>query len=147
LLQPDWLIGVVAQFTILDPIDRGQLVAAARDAQRAASDADAAARSDVQTLVHKNYDEVLNQRDAYLLAGSSIAAAEETVRVQKERFRNGEGRPLDILDAELRLATAQTERAKDAYAYDVALAALLQATGQTERFGEYAKRAEIVVRP
>jgi outer membrane protein TolC len=146
LLQPDWLVGVVAQFTILDPLDRGQLVAAAKDAQRAANDAGAAARSDVETLVRKNYDEVLNERDAYLFAASSVAAAEESVRVQRERLLNGQGRPLDIADAQLRLATAQTERAKDAYGYDVALAMLLQATGETERFGEYARRAEIVVR-
>lgn len=146
VLQPDWLVGIIAQFTILDPLDRGQLVAAARDAQRAANDADAAARTDVQTLVRKNYDELLNQRDAYLLAASSIAAAEEAVRAQTERLRNGQGRPLDIVDAQLRLATAQTERAKDAYAYDLALAALLQVTGQSERFGEYAQRAGAVVR-
>jgi outer membrane protein TolC len=146
LLQPDWLIGVIAQFTLADPIDRGQFLAAARDAQRAAEDADSAARADVQTLVRKAYDEVQNQRDAYLLAGSSVAAAEEAVRVQHERLRNGVGRPLDIVDAQLGLATAQTDRAKDAFAYDVALEALLQASGQTERFSEYARRADIVVR-
>lgn len=144
-LQPNYLIGFVAQFTVLDPIDRSKLVDSARAARQGLEAAGDATRTDTQVTVRRAYHELQNARDAYLATNSTLAAAQEDVRFQFERDRNGFGRPLDVADARLRLANAISERAAGAYAYDVALAALLAASGSVASFDRYAQRADVTV--
>jgi outer membrane protein TolC len=146
-LQPNYMIGFVAQFSLLDPIDRSQLVASAHAAKQSVDAANEAARTDTQVNVRRAYHQLQDARDAYVATNSALAAAQEDVRTQFERDRTGFGRPLDVADARLRLSSVISDRAADAYAYDIALAALLAATGNSGNFDAYAKRADIRVTP
>ena len=71
-----------------------------------------------------------------------MAAATEELRVQEISFREGEATTTEVIDARNALEQARTQRAAVAYEYDLSLAALLLASGQTERFTEYLHSAD-----
>ena len=50
-----------------------------------------------------------------------------------------------MIDARLALGAARVERAQAAYQFDVALAQLLEVSGQMQRFDDYRRRADKVL--
>ena len=86
-------------------------------------------------------------RRVYLLLESSIADAEENLRLQELSFREGQSTSLDVIDARLALGQAQIERASAAFQFARTLAQLLEASGQTDKFTEYVRRADKVLEP
>ncbi|WP_049470160.1 TolC family protein, partial [Stenotrophomonas maltophilia] len=76
---------------------------------------------------------------------SSIAQAQENLRLQELAFREGQATSLDVIDARLGLGGARVERAQAAYQYDIALAQLLEVSGQMDRFEEFRRRADEVI--
>gem|GEM_PF-6114797 len=145
-LQPDYVFGIVTQFTFLDPIEREQLVKSAQASRASADAAKLAAQRTLQETMHQEYDAVLNARDSYAACGASVDAAREDVRSQYANLQQGRALPVDVADARLRLATAQTDCARYAYTYDVALAQLLQSAGQPQSIDEYARTADVLVK-
>ena len=97
----------------------------------------------------KNYNKMLRWRELeqarkrYPQLESSIALAQENVKLREKGFREGLSTSLDLVDARLALARAEIDRAQTARDYVVALAELLAASGQSERFPEFAARADI----
>ena len=75
------------------------------------------------------YDEELNSREEYLKAKNAA-------------FLEGWSSSTDLIDAELNLAKVRTERMQMAYAYDVALAQLLEAAGVSDEFTSYSRRID-----
>ena len=65
--------------------------------------------------------------------------------MQELSFREGQATSLDVIDARLALGGARVERAQAAYQFDVALAQLLEVSGQMERFDDYRRRADKVL--
>ncbi len=80
-----------------------------------------------------------NARRAFASIASSVAAAEENLRVKQIGFREGVGTAAEVTDARTALGLARAQRAAAAYEYDLSLAALLAASGQSERFVDYAE--------
>lgn len=80
-----------------------------------------------------------------MLLDSSIAQAQENLRLQELAFREGQATSLDVIDARLGLGGARVERAQAAYQYDIALAQLLEVSGQMDRFEEFRRRADEVI--
>lgn len=142
-VEPDWAIGVAIRFTLLDRVDRSSLMEAAVKQQQRVDALTDQAQSDIATLIEKNYRQLDQAREQYLLLQSSIESAHENLRLRDAGFREGLATSLDVVDARLALAKAETERAQAAYDYVTALAQLLEASGQSERFSEYAARADI----
>ena len=93
------------------------------------------------------YNAVDTARRQYLLLESSISRAEENLRLQDLAFREGQATSLDLIDARLSLGGARIERAQAAYQYDYALAQLLEASGQADRYEDYLRTAEKVLIP
>jgi outer membrane protein TolC len=81
------------------------------------------------------------------LLNSSLAASRENLRLQQISFREGLATSLDVIDAQLRLSTAQVQRVEAAYLFDVTLAKLLAASGQVDRFASYIARADKSIAP
>jgi len=69
------------------------------------------------------------------------------VRLQDLSFREGQATSLDVIDARLGLSRAQIDRSQSAYQFDLALAQLLELSGQAERYAEYLHRADRVIEP
>lgn len=145
--EPDWIVGVGARITLMSNIDRGHTLAAAREQEAAAADAARAARKTATNATRRAWDLTEGARRSFLLLDSSIAAAEENLRVQRVSFAEGEATVTAVLGAEAALATARAQRVATAYEYDLALAGLLASAGRFDRFNDYLARADIHVAP
>ena len=60
--------------------------------------------------------------------------AEEAVRLANARYSAGTGTQLDVLSAQVDLTTARTNQLQAYYTYNVAVASLRRAMGQTDEF-------------
>lgn len=145
VLDPRWAVGVGARWTLFEGFARPHRGAAARQAIERVDALAAQARHDVATLVTKRYEELQKARESFASLETGLAAAEENRRVRGAAFAEGMATSLDVVDAELALARLRLERLLAAYAYDVALADLLEAAGQSGRFEEFRQRADLEV--
>ncbi len=142
-VEPDWIVGVGVRFTLLDRLDRSSMIAASQRQSAGVTAYTEQARDDISTLIEKRWRELEQARQRYLLLESSIALAKENVQLRERGFGEGLSTSLDLVDARLSLSRAEIDRAQAARDYVVALAELLEASGQSERFNEYAAHADI----
>ena len=147
LTEPDWVFGVGLRYTFLSSSGRGHQIAAAREQRLQAEAGLREARNRIEIGVTQAYNAVDTARRQYLLLESSISRAEENLRLQDLAFREGQATSLDLIDARLSLGGARIERAQAAYQYDYALAQLLEASGQADRYEDYLRTAEKVLIP
>lgn len=142
--EPDWVVGATVSHTLISPVDRRKLVEAAQ-ARAAAAAADERAASDrTAGEIERAHAMAESARTAFLSMESSLAAGRENLRLQEIAFREGVGTVDRLMAAQAALASAQSERAAAAYEYDVALAALLAASGNPQDMGDYARRDDRV---
>jgi outer membrane protein TolC len=140
--DPDWIAGVSLHYTLFSNVGRGKALAAAREREQAAAELAADARESTETETSRSYDLVETARRNFLLLDSSIAAAEENLRVQTVAFHEGESPVSAVIDAQTSLANARAQRISTAYEYDLALAALLAASNRPEEFADHVARAD-----
>jgi outer membrane protein TolC len=143
LVQPNWFVGVYLSVPLVGHVDKGKLQQAARlDLQRVEASAEQAAR-DIPTLIESQWRALENARAQFLSMDSAIALARENLRLQTIAFQQSQATTLDVTDAHLALARTGTERVQAAYDYVLALARLLEATGQPERLAALAASADV----
>ena len=134
ILDPLWAVGLTARWTLFDGLGREKGIVAARERTARVGETTLRARRDVETLVEKKYREVrkaLEQVEAYEAA---LELARENQRVRQRGFEEGVATSLDVVDARLSLARVELGRLAAARDVDVALAELLEAAGQSERY-------------
>ncbi|MHC1652632.1 TolC family protein [Stenotrophomonas maltophilia] len=144
LTDPDWAFGIGLKYTFLSPNSRPAQISAARAQQDQAEAGLREAENQVALGVRKAWNELETARQQFVLLDSSIAQAQENLRLQELAFREGQATSLDVIDARLGLGGARVERAQAAYQYDIALAQLLEVSGQMDRFEEFRRRADEV---
>jgi outer membrane protein TolC len=143
LIEPDWIAGVGVKFTLFAHEDRASKVHAARDTLREIQSLEAAAGTSIATEVEATYRKVDQAREQFKLLDSTIALAEENLRLRERGFGEGQATSLDINDARNALTRAQTARALAAYDYVIALTQLLQAAGRAQSLPEFIEQADI----
>jgi outer membrane protein TolC len=147
LTESNWVFGVGLQYLVVTGNGRRDRVRAARDQYDQAGATIRDVRQRLETAVAKAWNELETARLTFLLLESSIASAEENVRLQDLSFREGQATSLDVIDARLGLARAKIERSQSAYQFELALAQLLELSGQAARYAEYIRRADRVIEP
>ncbi|MDX9896573.1 MAG: TolC family protein, partial [Desulfofustis sp.] len=145
-LLPDWLVGISLQVPLVERSGRSGLLNAARSAIRRIDLLTAQLKNDLSVLVERSYRQTEQAVEEYRGLGSSLALAEETVRLRNTSFDQGMSTSLDVVDAELFLAGVKTQRALALYHYVNALAGLCGTTGTPERFFSYQKTQSNEVR-
>ena len=145
LTDADWAFGIGLRYTFLSPTARPLQVSAARAQLEQAQSGLSEVENQLQLGVGKAWNELETARVQFQLLDSSIAQAQENLRLQELSFREGQSTSLDVIDARLGLGGAQVERAQAAYQFDVALAQLLEVSGQLQRFDDYRQRADKVL--
>ncbi|MBH1643466.1 TolC family protein [Stenotrophomonas maltophilia] len=145
LPDPDWAFGIGLKYTFLSPNSRPAQISAARAQLDQAEAGLREAENQVALGVRKAWNELETARQQYVLLDSSITQAQENLRLQELAFREGQATSLDVIDARLGLGGARVERAQAAYQYDIALAQLLEVSGQMDRFEEFRRRADEVI--
>ncbi|WP_191229251.1 TolC family protein [Aurantiacibacter xanthus] len=142
--EPDWVVGATVSYTLISPVDRGRLADAARTRSAAAAADQRAAADRVAGEIERAHAMADSARRSFLSMDSSVAAAQENLRLQEIAFHEGVGTVDRLMAAQAALASAESERAAAAYEYDVSLAALLAASGAPQDMSDYARREDRV---
>lgn len=140
--EPDWVAGVGVHYTLLGSVDRSQSASAARARLHAAEAAKRQLMVDIEASVTRAWNLVETARRQFLSLNSSLAATDESLRVQQVSFREGVATASDVIDARNARAQVRSQRAAAAYKYDLALASLLLVSGQGNRFIDHLRNAD-----
>ena len=139
--DPKWVVGVGARWELFDGLARiNRLHAASRQEEAVGFEHDHA-REEVVTLVQQRYDEYQSALEQYQSLETTVALAEESLRSERKAYEAAVGTSLDVVDAQLSLSRAQVDRLTALYDLDLAVARLLEASGQSDRFMDYLDRA------
>ena len=147
LIEPNWIAGIGVNFTLFSREDRASKVSAAREGLRQVQTLEAETRNVIDTAIETSYRKVEQAREQFNLLDSTLALARENLRLRERSFDEGQATSLDVNDARNALARSETERAVAAYDFVVALAQLLQASGQARSLNEFVQLADIQLRP
>jgi outer membrane protein TolC len=147
LIEPNWVAGIGVNFTLFSREDRSSQVSAAREALRQVQSLEAETRNDIDSTVETSYRKVEQAREQFLLLESTLAFARENLRLRERGFDEGQATILDVNDARTALARAETARAVAAYDFVVALAQLLESSGQARALPEFFQQADFQLRP
>ncbi|HJV84491.1 MAG TPA: TolC family protein [Noviherbaspirillum sp.] len=145
LVQPNWFVGLTLAIPIVGRLDHAQMNEAARLEQQRVEVAAEQAKRDIPTLVESQWRAVEDARIRFLSMQSAIDLAEETLRLARISFREGQATTMDVSDASVNLTKARVERVQAAYEYVMALARLLESCGQPARLQDYAKAADHII--
>jgi outer membrane protein TolC len=85
-------------------------------------------RDDIILEVEEAYTQLLQAKKALDVQGSTIAAAEEGLRIAQVRYDSGVGTQLEVLSAQTALTEARQVEAQALYAFKVAKAELKRVT-------------------
>jgi outer membrane protein TolC len=143
LIEPNWIAGIGVNFTLFSREDRASKVSAAREGLRQVQTLEDETRNVIDTAVETSYRKVEQAREQFELLDSALAAAQENLRLRERGFDEGQATSLDVNDARNAVARAETARAAAAYDFVVALAQLLEASGQAYDLPEHIQRADI----
>ncbi|HEY6641227.1 TolC family protein [Povalibacter sp.] len=146
-IEPDWAVGVGLHYDLLSSLDRNRTLNVARARRSAAESSKQQVRDTVSQLVIRTYNLTELSRRQFLSLDSSLAAAQENLRVQELAFREGEAPVSNLIDARTLFGSARLQRAAAAYEYVLSLAALLAASGQLEEFNGYLSHADRTITP
>lgn len=143
---PDWFAGVAVNINLLSATGRSEKYEAAKIVDQQLVLLQQQAKQDLSILVEKTYNEVILYLDEYKAIDSSLAMAEENVKLRRIAYNSGLSTSLELNDAELFLAAKKTERLKVAYDYVQKLSYLMILSESSERFMELAASGEEVER-
>ncbi|WP_341489392.1 TolC family protein [Photobacterium damselae subsp. damselae] len=138
-LTPDWAVGVGVNIPLIDNTGRSGKLKAAHSAVSQVNHLQAQAKQDLSVLVEKTYKEANQALEEYQGLQSSLNLAIENVRLREKAFSQGLSTSLDVVDAELFLASIKTQRLAASYQYITSLTRLLAISGQMSEFNQYQK--------
>jgi outer membrane protein TolC len=129
-----WLVGLQSQWNIFD----GRATAGRLTQARSLLEQTKLSFNEAQLAVEVEVRRAYSQwQQAVELAEASqrvVEQATEAVRLANARYNAGTGTQLDVLAAQVDLTTARTNQIQAFYAYNVAVAALRKAMGQSDEF-------------
>jgi outer membrane protein TolC len=128
--EPDWIYGIGLRFTLLSNQGRREGLRAAREQAAQVKSGIEDTRVQLSMLAARAVSELDSARAQFELLESSLALAQENLRLQAISFREGLATSLDVIDAQLGLGRARIQRAQAAHDYVLSLAAWLEATGR-----------------
>jgi len=117
---------------VFDVFDGGNNRAVYKSARAGLSTAEinaAQTQKDIQSEVKTAYLNLSSSKERMAAADIGLKAAQKNYDVQEARFKQGLAIPLDLLNAQVQLVTAQSNQAQSRYDYYTSLAQLEYATG------------------
>jgi len=147
VIEPDWVAGIGIRFTLFAREDRASKVGAAREGLHQVEALEEETRNAIRTAVETSYRKVDQAREQFGLLDSTLASAQENLRLRERGFDEGQATSLDVNDARNAVTRAETLRAQAAYEFVVALAQLLEASGQAYALPQHIELADVRLRP
>lgn len=134
--MPSWYVGIGMSMPLLDNTGSYQKFQASKIAQLEVSQIKAQAIKDISLLVEKTYKEALQAKEFYFVLNSSIALAEENLKLQEQAFKQGMGTSTKVVDARNLLSKAKIEQQSVAYKYLLSIAKLMALSDQVKTYEE-----------
>ncbi len=138
---PDWFVGAGAKYTLFEGMKNYNEIRAAKATEKQVESALKKARLDINTLVEKNYNELINDVEQLKSFSTSLEFANEFLRVREKAFKEGFAASADVVDARLNLSKVTIEKLQAMYQFDLSLARLLEACGISNDFDAYRSTA------
>ena len=132
--QDGWLVGVQSQWNIFDGRATAGRVTQARSVLEQTKLTLTEAQLGVEVEVRRAYSQWQQATELADASTKVVEQAEEAVRLANARYSAGTGTQLDVLSAQVDLTTSRTNQLQAYYAYNVAVASLRKAMGQTDEF-------------
>lgn len=136
-IAPDWEIGVGVKVPILDSSGRSGKTKAAHSSVLQIKYLKAQAVEDLSILVEKSYREANQSLEEYQGLASSLSLADENLRLRNKAFKQGISTSVDVVDAQLFVASIKTQRLVAAYQYVLSLSKLLTLSVDIDNFKHY----------
>jgi outer membrane protein TolC len=136
-IAPDWEIGIGLRIPILDTSGRSGKTKAAHSTVMKVSHLQAQAIQDLSVLVEKTYREARQSLEEYAGLASSLALSNENLRLRKKAFSQGISTSVEVVDAQLYVASIETQRLVASYQYLLSLAKLLTLSSDINSFKHY----------
>lgn len=138
-LMPRWAVGAGVSFKIFDGLNREYKFSAAKSQIRQVEALNVKAQHDILTLIDKLYNEMTTYNEQLPSIDAAYNFAAEYLRTKRKRSRKGRAF-LGCGRCPAQSGKIKTERLQAAYYYDLMLARLLEACGESEMLTEYARR-------
>ncbi|WP_345854400.1 TolC family protein [Shewanella algae] len=142
-VEPDWMVGVGVKVPLLSRDGRSGKVQAAKSALLQARYTKAQTRQDLSLLVDQSYRQLLQAEEEVNALNSSLALAEENLKLRELAFNQGLSTSIDRVDAELKLSAVRTKQLAAQYRYVQAYARLMAVSGQLDEFIGRSDKQEI----
>ncbi len=130
---PPFMVGIQAHINIFHGVQKVNKLKATRFLARQVELADKYAHEQVNLWVDKSWREVENKQERYLKMEPTVELARRNLEINEKRFREGLGKSIDVIDAQLLYEGAEVERLKSLYDYYIALSDLYLATGNARK--------------
>ncbi|MDO5530891.1 TolC family protein [Sutterella sp.] len=141
-VEPDWMAGIGVKFTLWDNRDRYSALAASKSLVTKAEAARAEADNALATAVEVAFLRSTQAREEYDLTSSTVALAQENLRLRESSFGEGLSTALDVREARTQLTGAQIAQRAAAYKFVVAWAMLHASAGVMPDFSNAFSRAD-----
>ncbi|WP_332402038.1 TolC family protein [Vibrio metschnikovii] len=140
-MKPDWLVGVGVSVPLIENTGRSHQVKAANSLVSQVRYLRAQAEQDLTVLVEKTYKEAEQALEEAQGLNSSLRLAQENLSLRQKAFNQGLATSLDVVDAELYLASIKTQQAVAGFNYLISLSKLLALSSEMQTFSHYKQMA------
>jgi outer membrane protein TolC len=136
-LEPDWFVGVGVSVPLIDNSGRSNTIRAAYSAIQQVRSLRLQAKQDLTVLVQKTYLEAEQSVEEVKGLQSSQHLAEENLKLRKMAFNQGLATSLEVVDAELYLASMKIQQQLASFNYLISLNKLLALSREMTSFTHY----------
>ncbi|HDZ9511046.1 TPA: TolC family protein [Vibrio cholerae] len=140
-MKPDWLVGVGVNIPLIENSGRSEQVKAANSAVNQVRYLKAQAKQDLSVLVERTYLEAEQALEEVTGLNSSLNLAQENLRLRQKAFSQGLSTSVDVVDAELYLASIRTQQSLASFNYLISLNKLLALSSEMSSFSTYHQSA------
>ncbi|MER0372366.1 TolC family protein [Vibrio vulnificus] len=140
-MKPDWLVGVGVNIPLLENTGRSDKVKAANSMVSQVQSLKAQAKEDLSVLVQKTYLEAQQAIDEVIGLESSIRLAKENLDLREKAFNQGLSTSLEVVDAQIYLASVETQQSAARFRYLLSLTKLLALSSEMNSFNQYQSSA------
>ena len=137
----DWVAGVGVKYKFLSRSGRNEKISAAKMLKNRLTHTLNKAQNDLTLLVEKTYKEMLQYKQEYTDLSSSLNLAEENLRLRRLAFKEGLATSVEVVDAQMFLTGAKTNRLNAIYNYVQKISQLAVLSGNNEIFFELEKNS------
>lgn len=139
---PRWAVGGTVNFTVFDGFSRYNKVRASNAGRKVVDYEIADAEYNIESLVVKQYQELMKYKEQYEASTKSIESATEALRTVTLGFKEGYNSSIDVVDAQLALFKVKIDRLQALYNYDTTFCELLKTNGNTKELLQYISKSK-----